>query len=100
MDEKRKILRHVAYTLHTSGQKDINRQDFMDLVMRDLNVSREEAYVVVRQIEVRSWLIVERVIDHFAFSHLTLQEFFVVEYLRIEKHDTIGFEEIKDWNKW
>lgn len=99
-DEKRKILRHVAFTLHTNGQKDISRQDFVSLVMSDLGVSKEEAHIVVRQIEVRSWMMVERVIDRLAFSHLTLQEFFVVEYLHTEKHDAIDLSTIKDWNIW
>ncbi len=99
-DEKRKILRHVAFMLHTSGQKDISRQDFVSLVISDLGISEEMAHIVVRQIEVRSWLIVERVIDRLAFSHLTLQEFFVVEYLHTEKHDAIDFATIKDWNIW
>jgi NACHT domain len=99
-DEKRKILRHVAFMLHTNGQKDISRQDFVSLVMRDLGISEEMARIVVRQIEVRSWLIVERVIDRLAFSHLTLQEFFVVEYLHTEKQDAIDFATIKDWNIW
>src|SRR5262249_8222746 len=57
-------------------------------------------HIVVRQIEVRSWLIVERVIDRLAFSHLTLQEFFVVEYLHTEKRDAIDLAAIKDWNIW
>lgn len=100
MDEKRKILRHVAYVLHASGQKDISRQDFVSLVMSGLGISEEKAHIVVRQIEVRSWLIVERVMDRFAFSHLTFQEFFVVEYLHTEKHDAIDLATIKDWNIW
>src|SRR5579859_3845551 len=85
LDEKRKILRHVAFILHTNGQKDISRQELVSLVMNDLGTSKEDAHIVVRQIEVRSWLIVELVIDRLAFSHLTLQEFFVVEYLHTEK---------------
>lgn len=100
MDEKRKILRHVAHVLHSTGQKDISRQDFVRLVMDDLGISQDEAHTVVRQIEVRSWMIVERVIDRLAFSHLTLQEFFVVEYLQIEQQNRIDFATITDWNIW
>lgn len=99
-DEKRKILRYVAYVLHSTGQKDISRQDFIALVMNNLEISQDEARTVVRQIEVRSWMIVERVIDRLAFSHLTLQEFFVVEYLQIEQQNRIDFATITDWNIW
>jgi hypothetical protein len=84
-EQKKELLRRVAYKMHTDGDREIKREALERLVVDlypeilsgECNASR-----LIRQIEVRSGLVVERSIDQLAFSHLTFQEFLVVDYLR------------------
>jgi len=55
---------------------------------------------IVQQIEVRSGLMVERSIDKLTFSHLTFQEFLVVDYFKVEHNENMPLTTISDWSSW
>ena len=82
--QKKELLRRVSHRMHTDGLKEIGRGELEDLV-REIYpelLSDQSAAALIRQIEVRSGLMSERSIDRLAFSHLTFQEFLVVDYIR------------------
>ena len=82
-EEKWKFLRAVALHMQLSGAREIDRSELEEIVVANVPSAKteEEAREVVRQLEVRSGVMVERSIDKLAFSHLTFLEYLVVEYL-------------------
>jgi hypothetical protein len=102
MAQKQLILRRIAYHMHTSGIREVARSKLAELVLRFLPEARtiEAADDIVRQIEVRSGLMVERSIDILTFSHLTFQEFFIVIYFRDEIGASFAVERIENWAAW
>jgi len=101
-EQKKLLLRRIAYRMQISDAREINRHDLEDYVLEFLPAidSRKAAADIVRQIEVRSGLMVERSIDKLTFSHLTFQEFLVVEYIRNELNERIDIKTITDWTSW
>lgn len=101
-EEKKLLLRRVAYRMHTAGLREVTRENLEAMVLEFLPKAgqREAAADIVRQIEVRSGLIVERSIDVLMFSHLTFQEYFVVEYLQSERKVILDVGAIEDWSAW
>jgi predicted NACHT family NTPase len=102
-EEKMQMLRRIAFDMHNRGVKEESRQKLEALAQQFLpdvvGVSIPPAEFV-RQIEERSGLLVERSIDRLAFAHLTLQEFLVVEYCRVEQKENMTLAGISDWSAW
>lgn len=102
-EEKMQLLRRMAFNMHNRGIKEESRQKLETLALQFLpdivGVSIPPAEFV-RQIEERSGLLVERSIDRLAFAHLTLQEFLVVEYCRVEQKEDMKLTAISDWSAW
>lgn len=100
--QKKKLLRRIAFHMHNIGIKEIDRHELEVLSLEFLPEikDRKTSAELVRQIEVRSGLMMERSIDKLAFSHLTFQEFFVVEYFRSEPDISLDVDVIEDWSKW
>ena len=102
-EEKMLLLRHIAFDMHSRGVKEESRQKLEELAQQFLpdvvGISIPPGEFV-RQIEERSGLLVERSIDRLTFAHLTLQEFLVVEYCRVEQKEKMDLAAISDWNAW
>jgi hypothetical protein len=102
-EQKKLLLRNIAFDMHSRGVKEESRQKLEALALQFLpgmienNIQPAE---LVRQIEERSGLLVERSIDRLAFAHLTLQEFLVVEYCRVEQKENMNLTAISDWSAW
>lgn len=101
-DQKALLLRRIAHRMQISGAREIDRSDLARMVLEFLPEvkSEETAGEIVRQIEVRSGIISERAIDTLTFSHVTFQEFLVVEYFKAEKSEALNLKHIDDWSSW
>jgi len=102
-EEKMLLLRRIAFDMHSRGVKEESRHKLEALAQQFLpdvvGVSIPPAEFV-RQIEERSGLLMERSIDRLTFAHLTLQEFLVVEYCRVEQKEKMDLAVISDWTAW
>jgi predicted NACHT family NTPase len=72
-DQKKHLLRCVAYRMHSNGMREVDRRTLGNWVVEFLpgiqdNITPTET---VRQIEVRSGIMAERAINLLTFSHLT-----------------------------
>ena len=102
IEQKKRMLRHIAYRMHTNGLREIDRKTLEAWALEFLPHLKETmtAADIVHQIEVRSGVMAERSIDKLAFSHQTLQEFLVVEYFLHERNGNIALDTITDWASW
>ena len=101
-EQKKLLLRRVAYRMHSNGIKEVDRdilEQWVSEFLPDVG-SQIVPAEIVRQIEVRSGLMVERSIDKLTFSHLTFQEFLVVDYFKVEQYENIPLTHITDWSSW
>jgi hypothetical protein len=99
-EQKKMLLRRIAYRMHTRGIREIDRTSLEGLVREFLPAAGDGAAEIVSKIEVRSGLMSERSIDVLAFSHLTFQEYLIVEYLLEEPDAELDLGAITDWNAW
>ena len=88
--------------MHSNGIREIKRGALEKLALRFLPAAQDidGAAEVVRQVEVRSGLMVERSIDTLTFSHLTFQEFLVVDYFMNEPEARFDVDDVSDWPAW
>ena len=100
-DQKRRLLRRIAHRMHTRGMREIDRPQLAQWVLEFLPDTQtlDGALQLVKQIEIRSGVLSERAIDQLASSHLTLQEYLVVDYYQIEPGAELQLSGIDDWSK-
>jgi hypothetical protein len=102
-EQKRHLLQRIAHRMHSKRIREIDRRDLEALVFEFLPDvgGLDAAETLVRRIEVRSGIIVERSIDRMAFAHLTLQEYLVSQYFIKEQEELFySFYKIDDWAAW
>jgi predicted NACHT family NTPase len=97
-EEALKIIRDIAYKLHTVRLREIDRRqvevEIIPSILKSMPLSRASSVdpaEVLRNIEARSQIIVERGLNEagqpvMAFTHLTFQEYLTAVYL----HDAIA----------
>lgn len=105
LDQKLVLMRSIAYALQESGQPQGSRQMLENIIgkqLRSIDSLRIDARQLLRLLEQRSGLIVERSIDVLSFAHLTFQEYFAAQsivYDRIKLRHLQARERLFD-PKW
>ena len=81
---KEAVLREIAFSFQVKGKGEDSRENLEQLVneiAHKLGIAMP-AKELLEDIEMRSGLLVERSIDVFGFSHLTLQEYLVAKHIQ------------------
>ena len=83
LSKKESLLRELAYDFHTNGKSEEKRRNieiFIEKASNKLDI-QYTSQKLLRDIELRSGLLIERSIDVLGFSHLTLQEHLVAQHI-------------------
>lgn len=86
VERKREFLSHMAFNLTIKYNKKVFNQKDLYLIYKDINskfkeLPANEAEDVIEEIETHNGLIIKSGYDNFEFSHLTIQEYFVADYI-------------------
>jgi NACHT domain len=96
------ILRHIAFAFQRSGRIELSRSELEELVAAiatDLGLVASPRQLV-KDIETRSGLLLERSIDVLGFSHLTLQEYLAAKHVQQQSQWLSTLEEHVDSEAW
>jgi hypothetical protein len=99
---KEAILRAVALSFQSLGKGEAPRSDVERMIEQEgakigVNMPGKE---LLREIELRSGILVERSIDVIGFSHLTLQEYLVAKHLQLNANDVALLTNSFDNQEW
>ena len=86
VERKREFLANMAFNLKIKHNSQVFSRDDLSLVYKELNnkfkeLPRYEVEEVIEEIETHNGLIIKSGFDSFEFSHLTIQEYFVADYI-------------------
>ena len=86
VERKREFLSAMAFNLTIKYNKHTFSKDQLSIIYKELNrkfreLPIDEVGEVIEEIETHNGLIVQSGYDSFEFSHLTIQEFFVADYI-------------------
>lgn len=102
--QKEAVLREIAFDFQVKGKGEDSRDNLEQLIKEiahKLGISMS-AKELLEDIETRSGLLVERSIDVFGFSHLTLQEYLVARHIQLNQSNygllTANFDK-QEWRE-
>lgn len=87
--QKEAVLREIAFSFQVRGKGEDSRENLERLISAialRLGISTP-AKELLEDIETRSGLLVERSLDVFGFSHLTLQEYLVAKHIQLNQNN-------------
>jgi len=96
------VLRRLAYTMQSVGKAELQREQVTahaEAVLKEYNLSTDAANVV-RWIEERTGILVERTIDVLGFSHLTFQEYLAAKHIKTNQELTASMFSNIDTPEW
>lgn len=86
VERKREFLSNMAFNLTVKYNSKVFNQNDLYLIYKDINskfkeLPADEAEDVIEEIETHNGLIIKSGYNNFEFSHLTIQEYFVADYI-------------------
>lgn len=83
LEKKERILQEIAFRFFSEGDREVDKKKAVRItseVLQKINCSIAPD-VLLKHIEQRSGILIERSIDILSFSHLTFQEYLVAKYI-------------------
>lgn len=100
--QKEAVIREIAFDFQLKGKGEDTREDIEGLI-NDIATRmgiRVEAKELLQEIETRSGLLIERAINVFGFSHLTLQEYLVARHIQLNPDRYLALTAHFDKQEW
>lgn len=83
-EQKRQLLQEVAWCFHLRGQRYLPEEDLLKVIagfLPSIGLSTEQCYPILKEITSANGLLKEQARGWQGFLHLTLQEYFVAQYM-------------------
>jgi len=85
-EQKRQLMQEVAWHFHTVGQRYFSERELLKFVgdfLPTIGLSKEQNIEILKEITAENGLLKEQANGWYGFMHLTIQEYFVAQYLSI-----------------
>ncbi|MDM8556570.1 NACHT domain-containing protein [Desulfococcaceae bacterium HSG7] len=101
-DQKETILREIAFEFQHKGKSEDTRESLEQLIQTiapkiGIGIPAPD---LLRDIETRSGMLIERSIDVLGFAHLTLQEYLVASYIQLNPDNYTLIRKNVDAQEW
>lgn len=85
-DQKRQLMQEIAWFFHTKGQRYFSETDLLQFIsdfLPIIGLLREQSMALLQEIATENGLLKEQAKGWYGFMHLTIQEYFVAQYVSI-----------------